>query len=286
MKGVICMLSTGLCFMTLSCASVNELVESAVQKPVVAFSRVTIDRLSFDSANLLVELKITNPNRLGVNLTGFDYDLALNQTSFLRGERDEGIEIPASGTNIIPIPLTLHYNDIYTTFSTLKSQDSTTYRISCGLSFNLPVIGEQRIPVSREGSIPLLKLPKISLETLKVKSLNLTGADLEMRLHLDNPNMLAFELAGINYDFNINEQNWLSGKSQERQAIAARGQSDIVIPFSLNFLQIGQSAVQLLNGDSNLAYTLKGNFALESSNPLLDAVTLPFERSGSVKIQR
>jgi len=279
---LLCLLS----FTGLSCSSMNDLMESAIQKPNVTFSQLKIDGLSFEAADLLVELEISNPNMVGISLSGFDYKLLLNESSFLKGQQDNAVDIPASGSTKLPIPLTLNYQDVYSTFNSLKSQDSTSYEVKCGVSFDLPVLGEQYIPVSRKGSVPLLKIPRVGIGALKVNNLGFTGAELELALELNNPNSLAFVLTGIDYNLSINNQQWLAGESNNRQPVVSKGESTLKIPFKLNFLQMGQSASQLLSGNMDIQYDLKGSFGLESHNPLLGNVRMPFDRSGTVKVQR
>ncbi|MFQ5640381.1 MAG: LEA type 2 family protein [bacterium] len=268
----------------LGCASVGELIKTAT--PKVSFSRVRLDKLSFDSATLLFDVNVENPNPVGVTLAGFDYDFILNERSFVQGNQEQGLEIPANGANIVQIPVTLAFADIYQTFKSLKGQDSTAYKLECGLAFELPFLGTKRIPISKQGTFPLLKLPKLSVESLKLEGLRLTGADLKLNLKLKNPNAFSFALTSLNYALDINNREWVTGKSAEGMAIAAKNESVISLPVSLNFVQIGQSAYQLLRSDQPLSYRFKGKFDMNSAVPLLGQVSLPFDRSGQIRLSK
>jgi LEA14-like dessication related protein len=270
----------------LSCSSVNDFLESAVQKPIVKFSELKIESLSFEEIDLNVELELQNPNKIGVDLSGYDYQLLLNENSFVKGMQNTSVSIPASGSTQIPLPLTLNYKDIYSTYKTLKDNDSTSYEIKCGLSFDLPVLGDQYIPVSKTGKLPLLKPPAVNISSLHLQSLNITGAELELVLSINNTNNMSFFLTGMNYNLQVNGLQWISAESDTRQAVAAKSANKLAFPFRLNFLQMGQSARQLLVGDENLGYELTGNFELESNNALLGRVNLPLNRSGELKINR
>lgn len=269
-----------------ACSSVQEFVKENIQKPEVEFAGAKLNGLSFDQIDLLFDVKITNPNPVGVKLASFDYDFFVNENHFLGGKQEEGFEISSQGESTVQIPITIQFQEIYGTFKNLQSRDSTSYELKSGFAFDIPVLGEKQVNVSKGGAIPLLKLPRLSIESLKLNNLSLTSADLQLNLNLSNPNAISFVLENIDYRLDINNQNWLNGKSEKMLEIPKNDQSRLSIPVSLNFLQIGQSAYQILKNDQPLDYHFKGTFDLESSLPLLGKVTLPFDRSGQINIVR
>lgn len=248
------------------------------------FAGVKLDRLSFEKIGLLFDVKVTNPNPIGVKLTGFDFDFLLNDHSFVQGKNDAGVEIPANGQHIVPVLVSMKFAEVYQTFAGLRNQDSTSYRFNCGLSFDLPILGPQRIPISKAGSVPLIKIPKIAVESLKLNKLNLIGADLSLRIRLSNANAFSFFLNGITYRFDVNGMQWLTGSETKTQSVPAKGEAILNLPISLNFLQIGQSVSQLLRAESTVGYRLSGSVDLKSSIPLLGEVNLPFDQSGEIRI--
>ena len=269
-----------------ACSSVQEYLKTSIQKPRVEFTGAEINGLSFEALDLIFDLRIANPNPVGINLTGFDYNLFINRQSFVKGRQDDGLQIAANGENTVQIPLTLQFSEIYQSLVSLKNADSSQYKIACGFSFDLPVLGMQRIPVSKEGSIPLLKLPHISVESLQLKEMNFTGADLQLNLRLFNPNAFSFLVKALHYELEVNEKPWVHGQSEDRSSVAAKDAGLLAIPISLNFLQIGQSVSQLMKRNQTLNYHLKGDLNLGSSLPLLGEVKVLFDRSGQIRITR
>ena len=270
-----------------SCAVVSELAGGAnIRRPQVNFSGAKITGLSFDTVDLLFDLKIRNPNSVGLTMAGFNYDFLINNGSFLKGNHDKGLKIAAAGESTVQLPLSLRYVDLYQTFQSLKNQDLSTYQINFGFAFDVPVLGRVNIPVSKSGDFPLLKLPKISVKSVKLKGIALTGADLMLRVQLDNPNAFSMLLEKFQYQFAVDGKNWISGIAEEPTQIAEKGQGFVDIPISLDILQMGQSVRQLLSGDKNLNYSFGGDLDLATSLPILGSVNLPFDRSGSIKLIR
>lgn len=270
-----------------SCAVLNELAgEANIRRPQVDFAGAKITGLSFDTAELLFDLKIRNPNSVGLTMAGFDYDFLINNGSFLKGKQDKGLEIAAAGESAVQLPLSLRYVDLYQTYQSLKDQDLSNYQINFGFVFDVPVLGRVNIPVSKSGDFPLLKLPKISVDSLKLKGLALTGADLILRVQLDNPNAFSMLLEKLQYRFAVDGRNWISGYAEEPTQVAEKGRGFVDIPISLDLLQMGRSVYQLLSGDKDLNYKLGGNLDLVTSLPLLGKVNLPFDCAGNVKLAR
>jgi len=268
----------------LSCATLQQIAK--VQEPKVDVQNVRFTGMSFEAIDLVFDLNIENPNPIGAKLAGFDYDFFLNENSFLKGQQNTQIDIEALGQSSVEIPLTLNFKDIYNTYQSLKNQDSTVYKIACGLSFDLPILGPTRIPVSKTGKLPMLKLPDVKMGSLKLNKVTFSSADLELKLKVDNPNTFNFLLNSLNYDFAVNGKTWAKGITQNQMQIQEKGESTISIPISLNFMQMGRTIYEIVTGNQTLNYQLKGDLDLNSSLPLLGQVSLPLDRVGEINISR
>ena len=205
-----------------------------IQKPVVSLDHIQVSGLSFNGLNLLFEVGIENPNSLAVTMAGFNYQFYLNEQLFMQGSQDSTQSILARSKSQLEIPIALDFKKIYTTYQALKDKDSSAYKMQVGLVFDLPVIGKTTIPLSKEGGIPLLKLPKISLAGLKLRNLSLTSASFELETQLENPNNLNLLITQFQYDLKINDKNWLTGVKSQAQQITSKTTQSLTIPFSIS----------------------------------------------------
>ncbi len=181
-----------------------------LEKPTVRVEQVRLADLNFQSLTLAVDLGIENPNPLAVSLASLEYDLLLDEISFLKGIQDKSIQISAHGQSSLEIPVMLEFENIYKSFQKLKSQDSTEFRLRLGLGFDIPVLGRVKIPLQHEGHLPLLQIPTLQVESLQIEKLGLTSAELLLQLSLFNPNYMQFMLKAMNYDFQVNGKTWMS----------------------------------------------------------------------------
>jgi LEA14-like dessication related protein len=273
----------GLTFI-LECASVQNLMN--IKKPGVSVQDVRITHLTFASIDLSFIIAIENPNALSVSLAGFDYNLILDNNSFLKGEQEKTVSIESRSTSQVEIPLQLTFQEIYNTFSSLSKKDSSEYEAKFGLNFNLPILGNTRIPINKKGKIPLLRLPSVRISSLKLKSMGITTANLELDLQINNSNPVQFLLNQFQYNFQVAGNNWANGITKEKVAINPNSNSEIKIPIELNFLQIGQSAYQLINRNNQIDYQFDGNINFDTSSDLLKNVNLPINTSDKIDLTR
>jgi LEA14-like dessication related protein len=260
--------------------------KSNIQNPEVKVSNAKITGLSFQDVDLLFDLDITNPNSLGIKLSSFDYDFLLDEYSFMNGRQDRGLEIAANDVSSVQIPVTLGFKKIYDTYKGLTSKDSTKYQLNAGLAFDIPILGAVQIPVSKSGYLPLVKLPQIVVSGLKVEKLNFTGADLLLNIRVDNPNAFSMKFNNLNYQFDLNGNSIASGITSKGMTLNEKGEGIVELPISLNFLEMGQTVFHLLNGEKELNYNFKGNFDVDGSIPIFDAVNLPFDKSGKIMLSK
>jgi LEA14-like dessication related protein len=258
--------------------------KGGIEEPDVRVSQTKLKSLTFDQADLVFDIEIKNPNPVGINLAGFDYDLLLNDISFLKGKQNDQVEIKANDVAIIPLPLSLLYANIYKTYQRLKNEDNIRYTLQTGLSFNLPVLGDIRIPVSASGDFPAIKIPSVNLEYIKLSRLTLTGADFNLAIGVYNPNNFGFNINALQYGLSINQDNWADGQITDRIAIQQKKDNTVIIPFKLNFIQIGSSLYQDISRGKDFDYQLNGKANLSSSLEILGDVDLPFELSGKIDL--
>jgi LEA14-like dessication related protein len=158
--------------------------------------------------------------------------------------------------------------------------------VSCGLSFDLPVAGRTRIPVRHTGSLPLVKLPRVTLNGLRVKDLSLMGATVEIVLGVDNPNAFDLALKRVDYALDINGASWATGRTQRTDSVARKQRGELRIPVTLDFLRIGSGIYDIVSGSSQVSYKLSGSLDVGTSLPLLRQAIVPISGTGSIRLSR
>jgi LEA14-like dessication related protein len=274
------------CFFLLSCAAAREVItERIVRLPSVRIVSAKITKLSFTGARLLFDVKITNTNPIGFTLDGFEYELFIEDETFLRGRQDGRVEIEANGSSIVPLPLEFEYAGVYSAFERLIKNDGASYTLETTCFFDLPVLGRVEVPARTEGRIPLLKPPVLSLQSLRVTRIGLTSADIVLEASLENPNPFSFDISLFRYELFVNRRTWAEGQVPdlgvgEKQAVP------LSFPLTVNYAEVSESLYGLLAEGEKATCELKGSVDIRTPLPLLGEVSLPFEIWGEVPLTR
>jgi len=277
----------GSLLMLISCKEMTQILNQLnVQEPKAQVKHVSITDLSLNKVDLLFDIAVDNPNNLGINLNGFDYDLLLDNASFLSGKKETKLQIGANETASVDIPLSLTFEQVKKALKSLSSLDTIPYQLDLKLGVELPVLGVIEVPVSKKGSFPNVRVPTVSLGGIEMGKLGLTGADLNLKIKIKNPNTFSFNTDKLNYNLEVSGKKWISGSLPQSVTIKKKAEQTIKIPVSLNFLDMGTSVYNLLVGDSDLSYRLTGNADFNSDLKILKTFSLPFDKSGKIKLNK
>lgn len=267
------------------CESLRDVVE-AIHKPEVRIDSTELEALSFSGLNLRFDVEIRNPNPIGISLAGFDYELQIEGTPFISAEVEEKVTIAARDRYIIPLPVELGFEELVRTIRELEDREEAAYQLTSGFSFDLPVLGRVRIPVSTEGSIPILRFPELQVRSLRLNAISLAGASLDLELEIRNRNNFKIFIESLEYRFRVDGRDWASGMRQERVRLGENDAAVLTIPVELDFAAVGRSVYQMILGADTLQYTLEANVDMGTSLRVLKKATLPFEVAGQLRIKR
>jgi LEA14-like dessication related protein len=234
----------------------------------------------------MFDLMIENPNRLSLSLTRLEYDFLINGNTFVEGDQEKGVRVEANGQSGIQLPISIGFADLYDLYSGVKGKDFAEYQINCGFSFEVPVLGVIRIPVSKKGDFPLPKRPEISLDGIHLSNISVMGANLMLKVKVRNPNPFTVDVKRLFCQLDINGNPWFSGAIDKGLSLLEKGESTWDIPLSLNFLELGQSVYSIVKNSGDLNYGFSGSVNISTPLPLLEDAALSFDRSGRISITR
>lgn len=257
-----------------SCATLDQII----QKPTATFSHMTVSNADLMKANVLFSFNVTNPNPINIRASNITYDLKLNGRKFIAGELDQGITLAGGGTSQLSIPVTMQYLEFFESLTQMWKAKGAEYALTGGFS-----VGPFRIPYQASGNFDLPKMPKFSLETIRVENFSLSGARLNCRLKMDNPNAFDLLFKRLVYDLNLGGTSFAKASALTKGPIEGKGNSVMDFALDVSFAQLGMSAYQLLTEDKG-DFTLDGGMVLDS--PKGGEHILPFKLAGQVPFSR
>lgn len=268
------------------CTACETMKQVKFNAPKVSASDLHIAGATFQALNLTLDLDVDNPSSFNTALAGFAYSVLVNDKPLVTGTHDQPTTFSAGSKSTLSVPLTLTFDDLFKTIPALLKQDTFDYQINADLSFAtpFPVMGNVTIPLQKSGNLPIIRPPTINGMTLEKKALNLSGADLALKLNINNPNRFALALNGFDYNFKGNGQNWASGQITTPTSLPEQGNQELTVPIRLSFLAIGATAFQLLSGGQDFETDLTGTMSLGSSLAYFPAATIPIDLQKTLKL--
>ncbi|MFP4040941.1 MAG: LEA type 2 family protein [Desulfosudaceae bacterium] len=256
------------------------------EKPEARISAVRLTKLSFTGTDLEATVEVHNPNPYEINLGRLDYALLVQDKQVLKGEQNRNIDLKADSSQSLVFPVGVKFEDLLAAVSGLKQKSEVDYELTGGVSFVIPVAGEIRVPFNKKGRLPVPKMPKISVEKLRLDDLNMLGASLELILNLNNPNDFGINLDRFDYSFKLNGNPVAGGGATARVAAGPGQTSRIELPLDLSFASSGPALFKLLKDGGKLDYNLTIEGEVGSTHKLLNQIPLQTAKTGIIKLSR
>jgi LEA14-like dessication related protein len=247
-------------------------LERMIQKPTATFSGMQMTNANLFKSTAVFSFNINNPNPIDIRTRHITYDLKLNGRDFVSGQLDQGVTLTAGGTSTLQVPVTMAYLDFFESMSQLWSAGSADYTLTGGFT-----VGPFVIPFQAHGVFDLPNMPKLTLESIKIQNLSFSGATLQCRLKMNNPN--AFDLLFKKLDYTLSLGGTSLGRASALPSgpIGKNSNSTVALALDVSFAQLGRSVYQLLQG-AKADYKLDGGLIFDQ--PGSGESKAPFYLSG------
>jgi len=253
-------------------------------KPTAELTGASLAGINFEQADLVFDLAIDNRNPVDIDLAGLNYDFKIDNHSLLSGVAAQGLQIKAASVSEVQLPVTLKFDELKKLPGELWQKDRFAYQLDASFVVDLPIIGNYAIPVSKTGELPVPRLPEITIKGIEIKSLGLSAAELVARLEIDNPNAFDLAFSNLDYQLNVNQQQWGQGSIRQGGSIPQKGRGTIDIPVKLDLMSMGHTAYRMLSNRQPMDYRLKGGVTVDTGMELLRNYRLPLDVSGKASL--
>ena len=271
-----------LLFLIMGCSTLQELAK--MQSPSVSFSEYKITGLSLETADLLFDFKVENPNPVAIDIKNYTYDFQIDEQSFLQGSQVANTTIDASGESTVQVPVTLRYDDLVQSFRSVLSQDEINYSIDAVIGTDVPILGLVELPITHEGTVPVVKLPKLKIASFRVDDLSISKASLMLGIEIANNNIFGVDLNNMNYSIDLNGLSVVEGQFTEAIQIEEKSTSTVEVPVEFNLLQLGMSAYRMLSSNNPIEYSIIGNSNIGVDLPYFKSSSFDFSQTGTVNL--
>ena len=131
---------------------------AGIEEPKVRLMGVDVGSLGLDSADLVFDFQVDNPNARALVLDGVGYRLNVEGERLLDGRRGQRLEIAAQDQSRVTLPVTVRYDDFARALRSLRGREHPSYELKADFEFDAPIVGTLVVPVTQRGKVPLDRL--------------------------------------------------------------------------------------------------------------------------------
>ncbi len=173
-------------------------------QPTIKSVTPRISHIGFDAVTLAFDIEVYNPLPMKLRVPAYRYAVDIADSPFFSSDSDAPLELPSVGTGTVMLPARIGYADLWNTFRNLADETEVAYRLRGALPIDLPT-GMVELPFSYEGTLPVLKVPHISVTKVETPGISLTGAEVAIEGQIVNPNVFALGISKLGYMLRLGE---------------------------------------------------------------------------------
>ena len=257
---------------SLQCAS---LAKKIFDPPQSGVDRVEIRSVALTGAELVVHVKINNPNSVGAMLNRLEYTLDVDGERLVRGQKEDKTTIAANGLSMVALPLSVSYAGMRAGIAGALTKKALPFSFTGKVVLDSPV-GDLSFDIAENGEIPVPDRPRFELTKIALAELGVTSATLMLHIKVTNNHDFELDIRRFRYEFCL-QDNLVSASDVTVERLVGQDKSmAVVLPVTLKLLGLKKGVVDMLRS-GQLRYAMKFHLDLHTR---FGPVTVPYERDG------
>lgn len=251
-----------------------------VQRPEVKKVSVSVTGLDFQKADLRFDLEVENAGSGTLTVAGYDYELQVDGQPFLRGTSQAGFDLPPHAVTVVQVPVSVQYGDLLKKLVSLKGRAEVPYNLAVTLTVRTS-LGEIHLPLQKEGRLPVLTVPTIRLQAIRVHRLTPRGMSLEALVEVAQPGGPSISLASLAYALTLNGVQVGTGSVGSTQVDGRPDTRVVRVPVDVDGAKARSLLAAMLSGENRLRFVVTGEARFTSP---FGNLSLPFTHSGTIPL--
>ncbi|MDR2375479.1 MAG: LEA type 2 family protein [Treponema sp.] len=184
---------------------------AAFRQPGVFLHSVDIAAINLQGIQLICSMEVENPNSFDLPFPEIDWEIFINDSSFLSGAVTEG-QVMGPGSSRIPdIRLDLDYTALVGAAGSSGDLKEIEYQLVLETRFLLPVQGEWIANFEHQGKLPLVQMISFRDPSFEITNLDFNGLDVTFSMNVDNPNLFPIPFPDISYNYEVRNNGYITG---------------------------------------------------------------------------
>lgn len=227
----------------------------------VSFDRMEVRDIDWTQVDSDFVFQVNNPLFFDLGVARFDYTLELAGADVAFGDAEEGLVLEAGGGELA-FPVGLVFAEVYELAEASRGEDTMPFVFAGSVGFDTE-LGPVDLPFEAEGDFPALRAPQVRLDSLAVSQLDASGATLDIGLLIDNEHGSTLLFEDLDYGLSLDGFDVASGRVAQL-GDAAAGETQVDLPVSVDFLDLGGAALSALTSGGEVDVALGATAEVET----------------------
>ena len=251
--------------------------------PRLELSQVDITSLTSEKTEMTINVLIKNQIPLSFTADSLQYRIFINDREVMKDHYKKSITLKSNDISRISLPITIFNRDLISVLKANEREniDSVEYRFR--VSFFTDILFKKQFDVDIKKFLPLIHIPVVKSGHIEISSLNFSGAVFKLIVSIKNQNVFSLKSKNIAYELSIEDNKLIKGIIPGLTDIQAKSVTDLTIPITISFKEVGKTLFDLLKKGNNVGYKLHLTFRIESENNMMKNSKVILESEGSVK---
>lgn len=177
---------------------------SYVARPEIRHVRPRVETIDLHGVTMVFDVDVSNPYPVAIRTPEFSYAVDIAETEFFGSRQATAVDLPALKVGTLNLPARVEYLKLWNSYQGLREADEVNYRLR-GTVLVRAMDQDFELPLSHEGTFPVLRLPKISSPEVRFDDVSLSGAQVTMEADIRNPNVFRLGLDQLGMDVTVGE---------------------------------------------------------------------------------
>lgn len=257
---------------TLQCAS---LARTVFDPPQVGVDRIELQNIDLTGADLIVHVKIHNPNSVGATLSSLEYQVEVDGERLLKGKKADKTLIAGNNTSMIALPVSVSYAGLKSGLAGALSKKNLPFVFTGKVTLDTPV-GDLAFDLSEKGDIPIPDRPRFELEKIALGELSVTSTTLMVQIRVSNNHDIELDIEKFRYEFSLQDNLISAAEINVQKSLALDKSMSVTLPITVKLLGLKRSLVDMIRS-GQIKYLMKFDLSLKTR---FGPVLIPYERDG------
>ena len=173
-------------------------------RPEIRDLRARITGIDLQGVGLAFDVDVYNPYPVALQTPRFRYGIDIQDAPFVESESDVKVALPARQVGTATLPVRLAYRDLWRIYSALSDSAEVAYRLRG--TFLISALGQSfELPLSHDGTFPVLRRPTFTVKGLDLAKPTLSGAAMTLKAEIHNPNVFELDVTELGYVVQIGD---------------------------------------------------------------------------------